>query len=51
LACCLAQSEEGAQVLRCILTNAVCDAKTCGKKDTLQLARRALHQFRANHPG
>jgi hypothetical protein len=50
LACCLAQSEDGAQVLRCLLKNAVCDAESCGEKKTLLLARRALDQFSANHP-
>jgi len=51
LACCLAQSKEGSQLLRCILMDAVCDAQACGKRNTLQLARRALRQFCANHPG
>jgi hypothetical protein len=51
LACCLAQSDEGSQVLRCLLKDAVCDARTCGKQQALRLARRALRQFSANHPG
>ncbi len=51
LACCLAQTKEGEQVLRCLLKDAVCDAKTCGRKGTLQLARRALRQFCLHHPG
>ena len=50
LACCLAQSEDGAQVLRCLLKNAVCDAEACGAKETALLAKRALDQFCANHP-
>jgi hypothetical protein len=50
LACCLAQSDEGAQVLRCILTDAVCDAQACGRTETLRQAQRALRQFCANHP-
>ena len=50
LACCLAQSEDGAQLLRCLLKNAVCDAEACGEKETLTQARRALKQFCANHP-
>jgi hypothetical protein len=50
IACGLAQSEEGTRVLRCLLTDALCDAEACGRKDRLQLARRALNQFCANHP-
>lgn len=50
IACGLAQSQEGTQVLRCLLTNAVCDAEACGKRETLQTALRALGQFCANHP-
>jgi hypothetical protein len=50
LACCLAQSQEGTEVLRCLLKDAVCDAKTCQRPEVLQTARRALKQFVANHP-
>jgi hypothetical protein len=51
MACCLAQSEEGARRLCCLLKDAVCDAKACGRKDDLNLARRALNQFMRTHPG
>lgn len=50
LACCLAQSQEGTEVLRCLLKNAVCDAKTCRRPEMLETARRALRQFAAAHP-
>jgi hypothetical protein len=50
LACCLAQSQEGTEVLRCLLKDAVCDAKNCHRPEVLQTARRALKQFVANHP-
>jgi hypothetical protein len=50
MACCLAQSPDGTQVLRCLLENAVCDAEVCGQKGALRLARKALRQFCANHP-
>ena len=51
MACCLAQSEEGTRRLRCLLKDAVCDARTCGNTDELKLARRALNQFVRAHPG
>lgn len=51
LACCLAQSKEGTRQLRCLLKDAVCDARTCGKKEALDLARHALSQFTHAHPG
>lgn len=50
LACCLAQSQEGAELLRCLLKNAVCDASACGHAEALRTARRAERQFAANHP-
>jgi len=50
LACCLAQSEDGTEVLRCLLKNAVCDAEACGHAKALGTARLALSQFAANHP-
>lgn len=50
MACCLAQSGEGTEVLRCVLKDAVCDAKKCGHAETLKVARRACVQFAANHP-
>lgn len=50
LACCLAQTEDGSHVLRCLLDNAICDAEACGEDGALRLARRALKQFTANHP-
>ncbi|MCX8018480.1 MAG: hypothetical protein N2690_11360 [Rhodocyclaceae bacterium] len=50
LACGLAQTEEGTEVLRCLLKNALCDAQRCQHSETLQTARRAYAQFLANHP-
>jgi hypothetical protein len=50
LVCCLAQSEEGTEVLRCLLKNAVCDAKNCGHAKSLLEAQVAYEQFVANHP-
>jgi hypothetical protein len=50
LACCLAQSQEGTEVLRCLLKNAVCDAKNCRRTEMLETARLALKQFAASHP-
>lgn len=50
LACCLAQSQDGTEVLRCLLKNAVCDARNCGEEEALKLAQRAFKQFNANHP-
>ncbi|NJD35159.1 MAG: hypothetical protein FIA96_10065 [Betaproteobacteria bacterium] len=50
LACGLAQSKDGTEVLRCLLKNALCDAATCGHEQTLIVARRAYKQFVANHP-
>lgn len=50
LACCLVQSQEGTEVLRCLLKNAVCDAERCRRPAQLQTAREALRQFAANHP-
>lgn len=50
LACCLAQSDGGSEVLRCLLKNALCDAENCGRIQTLDEAQRAYTQFAANHP-
>lgn len=50
LACCLAQSQDGAEVLRCLLKDAVCDADNCGHAEVLEMAQRAYAQFIANHP-
>jgi hypothetical protein len=50
LACGLAQSEEGTEVLRCLLENAVCDAENCKHAEAVMVARRAYEQFVANHP-
>ncbi|MEW6164153.1 MAG: hypothetical protein AB1642_03735 [Pseudomonadota bacterium] len=50
LACCLAQSQDGTEVLRCLLKNALCDAASCGHADALRTAERACTQFAANHP-
>jgi hypothetical protein len=50
LACCLAQSRDGTEVLRCLLKNAVCDAAQCGHEEALRTAELALNQFDANHP-
>jgi len=50
LACGLAQSNEGTEVLRCLLKNAVCDAQSCHQRAALRIARRAYGQFVANHP-
>ncbi len=51
LACCLAQSQDGTELLRCLLKNAVCDAEACGHGEALRVAERAEEQFAANHPG
>lgn len=50
LACCLSQTEEGTEILRCLLKNAVCDAENCGHTETLRTAQRAWEQFVADHP-
>lgn len=50
LACCLAQTQDGTELLRCLLKNAVCDAASCGHEAALQTASRACAQFQANHP-
>lgn len=47
LACCLAQSSDGTEVLRCLLKDCVCDAAAGGGR---VLAQRAYAQFAANHP-
>lgn len=46
LACCLAQSEDGVEVLRCLLKDAASDGHAGAQK----IARRAYRQFVANHP-
>lgn len=50
LACCLAQSQDGNELLRCLLKNAVCDAENCGHAEALRVAQHAYQQFVANHP-
>jgi len=50
MACCLAQTQEGTETLRCLLKNAVCDAASCGHEEALQAASKAYMQFQANHP-
>lgn len=50
MACGLAQSQEGTEVLRCLLKNAVCDAQACGQQESLQVARHALQDFIDHHP-
>jgi len=50
LACGLAQTEDGTELLRCLLKNAVCDATNCSHAETLRTAQRAYAQFIANHP-
>ncbi|MDP2171944.1 MAG: hypothetical protein Q8J96_16155 [Rhodocyclaceae bacterium] len=50
LACFLAQSEDGVEVLRSLLKNAISDAKSGGHTAALRTARRAYRQFVANHP-
>lgn len=50
MACCLAQSQDGTEVLRCLLKNALCDAADCGHAEALRVAQRAITQFTANHP-
>jgi len=50
LACGLAQTDEGTELLRCLLKNAVCDAVNCSHAEVLQTAQRAYAQFIENHP-
>lgn len=50
LACCLAQSEDGVEVLRHLLKSAINDAGCCGHAEAKKTARRAYRQFVANHP-
>lgn len=50
LACGLAQTDEGTELLRCLLRNAVCDAENCSHAEVLQIAQRAYAQFIENHP-
>ena len=50
LACCLAQTKDGTEVLRCLLKNCVCDAAQCGHMEALRTAEQAWTQFVANHP-
>jgi len=50
LACCLAQSDDGVEVLRHLLKNAISDAADRGHAEALKTARRAYRQFVANHP-
>ena len=50
LACGLAQSQDGTEVLRCLLKNAICDAQSCGHAEAIKVAQRAYQQFTSNHP-
>lgn len=50
LICCLAQSNDGTEVLRCLLKDCICDAARCGHAEALGLAKKAYAQFTANHP-
>jgi hypothetical protein len=50
LACGLAQSEEGTEILRCLLKNALGDAKVQADATALKAAKRAYAQFAADHP-
>ncbi len=50
LACGLAQTDEGTELLRCLLKNAVCDAENCTHAEALRIAQRAYAQFIENHP-
>lgn len=50
LACSLAQTQEGTEVLRCLLKNAVCDAANCRAAGALCTAQRAYEQFVQRHP-
>jgi hypothetical protein len=49
LACCLVQTDEGTQTMRCILKDCVCEAETCGAGQASEAARRALKHFTATH--
>lgn len=51
LMCGLAQSVDGTEILRCLLKDAVCDAKRCGHAEALRVAQAAVAQFAADHPG
>ncbi len=51
LACGLTQSHEGEALLRCLLKAAVRDARHDHDTATLRIARHALEQFDAAHPG
>jgi hypothetical protein len=50
LACGLTQTSEGEEVLRCLLGNAVCDARACHHAEALKAARHALKRFAIDHP-
>ncbi len=50
LACGLAQTSEGEEVLRCLLKNAVCDARICRHAAALKAAQDALKRFATDHP-
>jgi hypothetical protein len=49
LACCLVQTDEGTQTMRCILKDCVCEAETCGEGPAKAAARHALKQFAEAH--
>jgi hypothetical protein len=50
LACCLVQTDEGTQVMRCILKDCLCEAEDCGGRQASEAAQRALQHFSAIHP-
>lgn len=50
LACCLVQSDEGTQTLRCLLEEEICDAATFGGQEYVAAAARALVHFNTWHP-
>lgn len=50
LACCLVQSDEGTQVLRCLLEEEISDAATCGAQEYFAAAERAFVHFNTWHP-
>lgn len=50
MACGLAQTGEGTELLRCLLKNAVGDASENERAEALQAAQRAYERFTADHP-
>lgn len=51
LACGLAQTGEGEELLRCLLKAAIRDARLDHDTAALRTARHALDQFTVAHPG